>query len=295
MFIEESLSFSPAFNGGTGSDSIVVNSGIYRLTADASLTTSNLSLIGNADSIFTSTSTQHISSLTLNDASRFTVGTNGSRVISLSSLTMSPTAVLDLFDNDLILQATPASRQAMLALIENLVRSGRAGGAWNGPGLRSATAANNALRTTGLAAILNDRGDGTPVRTIFDGETVNTSSILVKYTYNGDANEDGVLNADDYAQIDAGFATRANGYLNGDFNLSGGPPNSDDYFLIDRTFADQGAPLSDPATPVAPAAAEVIERTKPARKHKLKKHHRTRHHHGNTRPSTNLLMPWMRR
>jgi hypothetical protein len=46
------------------------------------------------------------------------------------------------------------------------------------------------------------------------------------------------------------------GYRNGDFNFSGGSPNSDDYFQIDHAFYNQGAALSSAVTPPpAPAFA----------------------------------------
>jgi hypothetical protein len=62
----------------------------------------------------------------------------------------------------------------------------------------------------------------------------------------GDATFDGRIDADDYALIDQAIGTRnANaGYLNGDFNLSGGIPDSDDYFIIDHAFAQQWARLN---------------------------------------------------
>jgi len=260
MDIDEALTFSPVFNGGSGSDTAVINAGTWRLSTDSVLTSDNLNIVANNDAIVVTTATQHLASVTLNNTARFSVGTNGSRVMKMSALTMSPDAIFDLFDNDLMLQATAANRQAMLAMVSGLVASARAGGAWNGKGLRSATAANNALHTTGLATVLNDRGDGTTIVSSFDGETPNNNAILVKYTYNGDANLDGQLNADDYTQIDAGFATHATGWFNGDFNYSGGAPNSDDYFAIDRAYADQGAPLS---TPEAPASA-VVQASAPA-------------------------------
>src|SRR6185503_3397488 len=138
-----------------------------------------------------------------------------------------------------------------------------------------------------------DHGDGTVVRGTFAGETVNNNSILVKYTYNGDANVNGVLDADDYAQIDSGFASQSTGYLNGDFNYSGGAPNADDYFIIDKTFADQDTPLGVPAAPLAATADDPLTRTKvqSARKHKAKKSHKTRHHpRPLARPALGVLM-----
>jgi len=151
----------------------------------------------------------------------------------------------------------------MYDMIANLLRSGRNGGAWNGTsGIRSATALNNAARTTGPGRHHQRSGQRPPSFTApSTAKTVDNNAILVKYTYNGDANEDGMLNADDYAAIDAGFASHATGYNNGDFNFSGGSPNPDDYFIIDKTFNDQGAPLSDPI-PAAAAASETIERAR---------------------------------
>jgi hypothetical protein len=70
------------------------------------------------------------------------------------------------------------------------------------------------------------------------------------------------MNADDFAKLDTGFATRATGYGNGDVNYSGGPPNSDDYFGADNAFFNQGAPINPPAPPtpgsvVATAGGEI--------------------------------------
>ena len=79
----------------------------------------------------------------------------------------------------------------------------------------------------------------------------------------------GVFDADDYAKIDAGFASHLTGYRNGDFNFSGGSPNSDDYFQIDRAFHNQGAALSSAAAPqptVAFAASSTIASPTPTKK-----------------------------
>jgi hypothetical protein len=85
---------------------------------------------------------------------------------------------------------------------------------------------------------------------------VDTNSVLIKYTYTGDTDFDGVVDADDYARIDAGYAARATGYRNGDLNYSG-VIDADDYFEIDRAFGTQGAALSAPVS--APAASTGTE------------------------------------
>ena len=78
---------------------------------------------------------------------------------------------------------------------------------------------------------------------LFGGATVDGSSVLIKYTYAGDGNLDGEINADDYASIDFYAGTPgASGYGNGDFNYDG-VINADDYSLIDFNNNSQGAPL----------------------------------------------------
>ena len=67
-------------------------------------------------------------------------------------------------------------------------------------------------------------------------------SVLVKFTYVGDANLDGKLNIDDYTRIDQGIAAGATGWVNGDFNFDG-KINIDDYVLIDSAIVNQGAVL----------------------------------------------------
>ena len=105
--------------------------------------------------------------------------------------------------------------------------------------------------------------------------------MLLKYTYYGDSNFDGDVDADDYAAMDDGFANRGNAnnlsfprqpWRNGDPNLSGSV-NSDDYFAIDNAFSNQPTVLS---TPAAPSATETISANKAAAKSKAKhRHHKS--------------------
>jgi hypothetical protein len=82
----------------------------------------------------------------------------------------------------------------------------------------------------------------------------------VKFSYNGDANGDGKVNADDYFRIDSNFLTPpANAtYGDGDFNFDDAI-NADDYFLIDSSFLGQGEPLG--GAPSATAAAGAMTAT----------------------------------
>ena len=72
--------------------------------------------------------------------------------------------------------------------------------------------------------------------------------MLIAYTYAGDANLSGFIDADDYFHIDAGYNNPADArsYVTGDFNYDG-VVNSDDYFIIDANFSAQGAPMTGAA------------------------------------------------
>ena len=76
----------------------------------------------------------------------------------------------------------------------------------------------------------------------FDGQAVFSDSVVIKYTYNGDADLDGRVEGDDYARIDFGFMTGGHDWANGDFDYNDHVDGSD-YSLIDAAFNGQGAPL----------------------------------------------------
>jgi hypothetical protein len=95
--------------------------------------------------------------------------------------------------------------------------------------------------------------------TSFEGLTVPSTDILVKYTFYGDANLDGAVDGSDYTLIDAGFnsAGSLTGWQNGDFNNDGVVDGSD-YTLIDNAFNTQGASLgTNPLALVAGATAQI--------------------------------------
>src|SRR5207245_5393090 len=117
---------------------------------------------------------------------------------------------------------------------------------WTGQGITSSTAASDATRSSGIGAILNVNGSGGVLYNTFFGQSVDANSILIRYTLNGDLDLNGVIDADDYARIDAGFAQKLTGWINGDLDY-GGNINADDFFLIDQAFASQSslpAPLA---------------------------------------------------
>ncbi|MCY2955309.1 MAG: pentapeptide repeat-containing protein [Planctomycetota bacterium] len=172
---------------------------------------------------------------------------DGNIPISVSgSMTIDPLARLDLTNNSMIVRADGTDRDALLAQITALLASGRKSAPllWQGTGIVSSTAAADAKQFHGLGVMLNADSQGKAIYDTFAGQGVDANAILIKYTYNGDANLDGAVNADDYFLADSGYITQKGGWYNGDFNYDG-VVNADDYFQIDSAFIGQTATLSN--------------------------------------------------
>ncbi len=180
---------------------------------------------------------------------------------------------LDLTNNDLIVHGGTSS----LTNITNQIKQGFANGKWTGTAgitsstLKAAVAAPNSKVITTLGVEVNDdgTGTGTPLVQTFDGQNVSDGDILVKYTYFGDSNLDGVVNSADYIQIDTGFSSQVTaspltGWYNGDFNYDG-QINGDDYTLIDNAFNTQGASLAlSIGSPLAANTSQIAAVPEPA-------------------------------
>jgi hypothetical protein len=145
---------------------------------------------------------------------RLNVTPNGTPAnVSIINTLDIPGGKFDLTDNDLIVKATP------LATISFFISSAYSAGTWSGTGLTSSSAGNasGGGHPTALgyatAAIL---GVGN-----FDGQNVTGSNVLVRYTYSGDANLDGVVNALDFNAVATDFGASGEQWFQGDFNYDG--------------------------------------------------------------------------
>jgi T5SS/PEP-CTERM-associated repeat protein len=145
----------------------------------------------------------------------------------VNTLAIEGDGVVDLSESDLLINSDADTQAAVLARVEQYVASARnaPAGRWTGPGLTSGAAAGAPLTTLAVGTSGDDHND----------------DVRVRYTYNGDANLDGRVNADDYFRIDQGFLRQPSEplFAQGDFNYDG-RVNADDYFLIDQAFLGQG-------------------------------------------------------
>ncbi len=195
------------------------------------------------------------SSLAIGAGGSAILASTQNQVMVLSNLTLAGGtgawhSQLDLGANDLIVH------NGNLSQISDQIAQGLNSanhGYWNGQGIDSYAAAQTT--NTALGVELNNNGHGQPLVTTFEGQPVTSSDVLVKYTYFGDANLDGIVNGSDYALLDNGFNNGLTGWRNGDFNYDG-VINGDDYTLIDNSFNTQGPVLSA-------AAADRIDTSVP--------------------------------
>jgi PKD repeat protein len=245
---------------GAGTDSLNLSSG--QLTLVGSVTppsgSGGPSVSVARNSTLNLSGSHRFRSLSIDSNGRVNVLPGGDKVLMAGSIGLSSGASLDLADNDLVLTGTATTRTALLAQVAGWIKAARGSrGDWSGAGVTSSSAKAN--KQTGLALILNDK-NGSAILPSFSGCSVGANDILVKYTWNGDVNLDGVVDAADYFLVDSGFLTQQGQYRNGDLNLDG-QVDASDYFLIDSAFLAQTGVLAtrEPAPPAVPAKSSLLE------------------------------------
>jgi hypothetical protein len=126
-----------------------------------------------------------------------------------------------------------------------MIHSGRtSAGKWDGSGLvTSMPAAREGVTGLGIgeaADVLHLAGTQTA---FWNGLTVDATTAIVKYTYTGDLNLDGLIDAQDYGVIDNWVQfPGTSGYASGDLNYDG-VIDAADYGYIDNSIQLQGLPL----------------------------------------------------
>jgi autotransporter-associated beta strand protein len=249
-----------------GSDHVnVVNNGALEVSAGAK----NVGSVAGSGGVIvtgatTSLKANHVrgSALGVTDATveiRHSGGV-GSGVSNVGSLTLDGAGKLDLKDNKLVTN-TPVGTFTGGAYdgVHGLVRRAYNSGAWTGNGLM--TSEPNAGPTVGTTTIGVASASQilfiapTATGTAF-GQQVTGSSTLAMYTYAGDLNFDGRVDAQDYGIIDNWVQfPGTSGYANGDINYDG-VIDAADYGIIDNTIQLQGAPI--PGFNTTPPASEGL-------------------------------------
>jgi len=170
---------------------------------------------------------------------RSTAGTS-----KVGAVTVAAGAALDLGNNDLIVDYTGTSP---FSSIQSLIKSGYNGGSWTGNGIRSSSAAAGLNgHTTALGyAEASEAGIGAGGGT-FSGQSVDNTSVLVRYTYAGDGNVDGKVDLTDFTFLAANFNGSNKNWLQGDYNYDGTVNLTDFTFLaanFNQSLAAEGGSL----------------------------------------------------
>jgi len=270
---------APAINVAAGSHTI---SAPLTVTADTSIDVSNasstltLSNVSSAGVTLTKKgggklAVANVRAAGLNIAAgTVVIGQNGGSAgaSKVAALTIGANATLDLKDNKLVTNA-PIGTFAGGAYtgVQGDIARAYDFGSWDLPGLMTSMPdAGPAVGTTTLAA-----SDGASILFLgptetgtWAGQQVTGSSTLVMYTYAGDVNFDGLVDASDYGIIDNYFQfPGTTGYANGDFNYDG-VIDAGDYGIIDNAFQLQGAPLPSGASSTAAGISGVTSVPEPA-------------------------------
>ncbi|MBC7783958.1 MAG: hypothetical protein H7144_08960, partial [Burkholderiales bacterium] len=155
------------------------------------------------------------------------------------------TGTLQLHDNDLIIDYTGVDSPYAQTL--SMVKKGLLILGGNGQGIASSEVDAQTLSGTMLAVVDSGEVSG-QIDSLSGFAGIPNDSVLVKYTWRGDTNLDGVVNGSDYALADTGFSGgTSGGWFYGDVNYDGAV-NGSDYALIDTGFSSQSGPLPEPAS-----------------------------------------------
>ena len=174
-------------------------SGADTLTLGVGLTASSLSITGGTLKLATNT--------TLGSG---TVTSN----VTIGALLITGAGVLDLTNNHIIINYGSSDP---ISTIVGYIKSGYNGGAWNGAGIDSSAIGSNTHYGVGYA---DSADQGNPVG-------LAPGTLEVKYTLNGDANLDGVVNGTDFGILAANFGQQVAAWDKGDFNYDGVVNGSD--------------------------------------------------------------------
>lgn len=145
---------------------------------------------------------------------------------------MPPTQKLDLFDNDFLLDYAGTSPYQTMRDYSKIGHDTGTGG------ITSTASEARSSRDTILAIIDNAQFG----RTSWNGEAIDSTTIIGKYTYFGDSNLDGKVTGDDYVAIDSNLGRTNAQWFHGDFNFDS-IVAGEDYGAIDGNL---GKGIGDP-------------------------------------------------
>ena len=239
-----------ALTGGTPNAAAVLTlSG--NITGSGSVTKSGPGLVTlSGSNTYTGNTTVSAGTLILNNSfttgSALTIATGAAMKLNPSASllrikSLSITGSLDLNTSAMIVDYTGATP---LANIRALLQQGYSNATWTGSGLTSTHAAAIAADPSNFHKTALGYAEASSIAVgSIPGQTIDNTSVIVRYTLAGDANLDQVVDTSDFTALAASFDQSGRNWFQGDFNYDG-VVNALDFNILASNF---GASLSSPA------------------------------------------------
>lgn len=164
---------------------------------------------------------------------------------------ITPTGKVDLNNNDMVIDYSGASP---LLTIAAQLRAGYSLGAWTGNGIASSAAASAGNTALGYAE------NATLGLSTFSGQTVDATSILIRYTYSGDADLNNFVDTLDFNLLAGNFGGSGKSWTQGNFNYDL-VTDSTDFNLLVSNFGRRmpgAAPALGAVVPEPSAVAAIL-------------------------------------
>jgi hypothetical protein len=171
--------------------------------------------------------------MNLGAGGRATIAPGGARVLTLNELFITPGGTLDVSDNAAVIDHGGGGP---IAEVQAHVASGYNGGAWDGTGITSSTAATQANTGVGYAEA-TDLFTSFPAT--FAGTSVDATSVLIRHTFYGDADLNRTVNLTDFNRLAANFGQSGRRWSHGDFDYNG-QVNLNDFNRLAANFGLSG-------------------------------------------------------
>jgi len=160
-------------------------------------------------------------SLTINSGSVEVIAgrsTSATSIVTSLSIAGGGAVALNLNDQDMIIDYSGSSP---LATIQAKIISGYSNGNWNGPGINSASAAATDAQPGAHLVALGYAEASALGLSSFSGQSVDPTSILIRYTFTGDADLNGTVDTVDFNVVAANFGASGARWDLGDFTYDG--------------------------------------------------------------------------
>jgi hypothetical protein len=220
-------------------------SGAGNVTVTNAMTWSGGTMTGTGQTVIAAGATLSVTGTGLRHSDRVieiggsaAMDAGGGLVLRTAGLELGPVGALDVRDNALILDYSGAA--SPLADVQTALTTGYAGGLWSGPGITSSTAAAAASHALGYAEAADVLA---AFPATFAGQSVDDTTVLVRYTRNGDANLDGTVNLTDFNKLASSFGQLNTDWAQGNFNFDL-TTNLADFNLLASNFGQTAAAAS---------------------------------------------------